>query len=94
MKNTELEIVDIIKDTLNMLIEDRQHEIDKIENTMNIMLKVIDNDDVWSYSVGDTTADELYIKVKKAAGQNNYVSHDIFMNTLIDWMFHLGKEEE
>ena len=93
MKNTELEILDIIKDTLGVLVKDRQQKIDEIGDTMHLMRLALDNDDVWAYSVGDVTADELYIKVKEAKGTGNYVNHDLFMNILIDWMIHLGGEE-
>ena len=93
MKNTELEILDIIKDTLGVLVKERQHKIDEISDTMTFMKFVLDDDDIWAYSVGDVTADELYIKVKEAKGFGNYVNHDLFMNVLVDWMFHLGGEQ-
>ena len=95
MKDTRIEeeILNIMADTIGMLVKDKENEIAKIENTMDIMIKVLDNDDVWSYSVGDVTSDELYAKVKEYVGEGNYLSHDIFMNVLTDWMFHLSKED-
>lgn len=91
--NRTLEILDIIKDTLGVLVKDRENKIAEIEYTMDLIRFSLDDEDVWAYSVGDVTADELYIKVKRAMGPGKYVNHDIFMNTLTDWMFHLGGEE-
>ena len=87
------EILNIILDTLKKLVEDKEKDLNEMKDTITLMSLVLDNDDVWAYSVGDVTADELYIKVKKAKGFNNHVNHDIFMNVLIDWMYHLNKED-
>lgn len=88
-----LEILDIIKDTIGVLVKDRQRKIDEIDDTMKFMTIVLDKNDIWAYSVGDVTADELYIKLKEAKGPGSYINHDLFMNILVDWMLHLGGEQ-
>ena len=93
-ENATKEILNIMSDTIKMLVEDKENDLAEMKDTMKLMSLVLDDDDVWAYSVGDVTADELYIKVKKAKGFNNHVNHDIFMNVLIDWMYNLNKEDK
>lgn len=93
-KTMNEEILEMMHGIIEMMMTNNQREMDKIENTMDVMINVIDNDDVWAYSVGDVTADELYAKAKEFIGEGNYLSHDLFMNVLVDWMLHLGKEEQ